>query len=428
VLILLLACSMADKWADTPTVQPTDGTDSGDSDTDTDADADTDADTGAISRGDLEISEIMANPDAVSDDVGEWFEVRSLASGDLDLAGIDVLDAQGAGFHVDGPLPLPAGGRVVLGVSADTTVNGGVPLDWAYSADDLKLSNDGDTIQLALDGVVLDEVAFTADFPLSEGASLSLSPDVAGPDANDTPDAWCPSVSVYGAGDRGTPGAANDACTAATDDADGDGVTTADGDCDDGDPAVHPGALEVPDGADDDCDGWVDERAPGVGDVVVTEIMRDPTTDDPATAEWFEVRNVTAGPLDLAGLIVSDDDDDNFSVGDGLVVAAGDWLVLGASADTSVNGDYAPDAVWPDGSFRLGNDADEIILTFGGAEIDAVRYDSHFPDDAGKAMNLDPRLTTAWDDDDADSWCNADDDYGSDDQKGTPGAENRECG
>ncbi len=42
-------------------------------------------------------------------------------------------------------------------------------------------------------------------------------------------------------------------------DRDGDGVTDADGDCDDADPAVYPGAEELCDGIDNDCDGEVDE-------------------------------------------------------------------------------------------------------------------------------------------------------------------------
>ncbi|MCO4772676.1 MAG: hypothetical protein KDA24_21775 [Deltaproteobacteria bacterium] len=42
-------------------------------------------------------------------------------------------------------------------------------------------------------------------------------------------------------------------------DQDGDGVTTCAGDCDDGDATVYPGASELVDGVDQDCDGTVDE-------------------------------------------------------------------------------------------------------------------------------------------------------------------------
>ena len=44
-------------------------------------------------------------------------------------------------------------------------------------------------------------------------------------------------------------------------DYDGDGVSIADGDCDDGDPAIAPGLDEVCDGKDNDCDGAFDEDA-----------------------------------------------------------------------------------------------------------------------------------------------------------------------
>lgn len=45
----------------------------------------------------------------------------------------------------------------------------------------------------------------------------------------------------------------------APEDADGDGWTVADGDCDDTDADVYPGALEWPDGIDNNCNGEVDE-------------------------------------------------------------------------------------------------------------------------------------------------------------------------
>ncbi|MBN2799974.1 MAG: hypothetical protein JXX28_12580 [Deltaproteobacteria bacterium] len=44
-----------------------------------------------------------------------------------------------------------------------------------------------------------------------------------------------------------------------TADTDGDGLSVADGDCDDNDPNTHPGAPELPDGRDNSCDGVADE-------------------------------------------------------------------------------------------------------------------------------------------------------------------------
>ena len=50
-------------------------------------------------------------------------------------------------------------------------------------------------------------------------------------------------------------------------DVDGDGRTPEEGDCDDRDEAVHPGAAEVCDGLDNDCDGLVDGEDLGDGDL-----------------------------------------------------------------------------------------------------------------------------------------------------------------
>ena len=44
------------------------------------------------------------------------------------------------------------------------------------------------------------------------------------------------------------------------DDADGDGVTSCDGDCDDSNPAVLPSATEICNEIDDDCDGLLNEE------------------------------------------------------------------------------------------------------------------------------------------------------------------------
>jgi hypothetical protein len=42
-------------------------------------------------------------------------------------------------------------------------------------------------------------------------------------------------------------------------DSHGDGFTIADGDCDDGDASVHPGAPDICDGKNNDCAGGIDD-------------------------------------------------------------------------------------------------------------------------------------------------------------------------
>mgnify|MGYP003694382023 CR=1 FL=1 len=48
------------------------------------------------------------------------------------------------------------------------------------------------------------------------------------------------------------------------DDADGDGYTACQGDCDDARASTHPGTVESCNGLDDNCDGQTDENALGL--------------------------------------------------------------------------------------------------------------------------------------------------------------------
>ena len=62
-------------------------------------------------------------------------------------------------------------------------------------------------------------------------------------------------------------------------DQDGDGYTVNDGDCDDGEPMVHPGADEICDGIDNNCDGLLDEE-PELGEKWYVDLDRDGCLDD----------------------------------------------------------------------------------------------------------------------------------------------------
>ncbi len=47
----------------------------------------------AIVAGDLVISEVMANPSAVSDTTGEWFEIYNSSGAAIDLNGLILMDS-----------------------------------------------------------------------------------------------------------------------------------------------------------------------------------------------------------------------------------------------------------------------------------------------------------------------------------------------
>ena len=111
-----------------------------------------------------------------------------------------------------------------------------------------------------------------------------------------------------------------------TSDGDGDGYSIADGDCHDVNPAINPGALEMLDnGWDDDCDGTVDDGTDiedADGDTVA---VADGDCDDADPAVYPGATEVAANGIDddCDGLV--DDGTDVADVdGDGVSVFAGD--------------------------------------------------------------------------------------------------------
>ncbi len=414
-LLSLLACSMAGQWdkAGTDPVADDSATDSADP-----------ADDTAVGDPTLVISEIMKDPDAVSDDYGEWFEVTNVGP-DTDLVGLAVQGADGNGFVVDGALPVASGSEVVFAVSADTAANGGLAPDYVYDVADLKLSNEGGSLTLVVGDQPVDTVAWD-NLPSVKGHAITLDPGALDPASNDLVESWCAAATPYGAGDFGTPGAANDSCEGAPRDSDGDGVTDAD-DCDPAEPDVYAGADELADGKDNDCDGWTDEQSPAPGSLVITEIMDDPDPTDDDSGEWFEILNVSRDPIELTGITVSDDRGESFGIGDVIVLEPESLMLFGASDDTSKNGGFVPDYLFDTQLFHLGNDADEILLSLDGVLIDGVAYDSDFPHQKGKSRSVDPIGMSSARNDDPAYWCEGDGDYGTDGNQGTPGGTNDSC-
>ena len=178
------------------------------SDCDTDTDGDAVVDCYDLEDGDVVITEFLADPTAVGDSDGEWFELHNPGSSDIYLDGAIVSDRDGDEFVID-HLEIPAGGNAVLTRNGVFEENGGVASDHDY--DGFTLANEEDEIIVnAATGAELDRVEYDALWPIAAGASTALG-DVSAD--NNSPENWCLSDAPFGDGDSGTPGAENDPCT-----------------------------------------------------------------------------------------------------------------------------------------------------------------------------------------------------------------------
>ncbi len=206
------------------------------------------------------------------------------------------------------------------------------------------------------------------------------------------------------------------------------GYAAESGDCDDTDDAINPGAIQFcGDGVDNDCSGD-DPDCPVEGDLLITEIMKDPANLGDSSGEWFEVYNASSNSIDLQGLMVSDDGGgETWLIDEALDLEVGGFAVM--ARDTAATTAY--DLIWS--GFQLVNTEDEVILsTYGtdgtdGTVIHSVYYDdTDWPDLAGASLSLDPDAFDTTSGADPANWCAGQSVYDTGDL-GTPGADNDDC-
>ena len=193
-------------------------------------------------------------------------------------------------------------------------------------------------------------------------------------------------TTTYGLGDRGTPGSANEECA-----------------------IVDVGAFLE-------------------GDLVVTEIMKDPSKVSDFKGEWFELYNASGLALDLYGLVFEDSFGDSFTINTQLLVNAGDYVLLAINSDATTNGGLpSVDYKFPSSTFRFYNGADDFWIVDGATLIDMVSYDTtSYPNTPGKSLSLDAASLDTVSNDDGASWCVGATTYGSGDY-GTPASANAAC-
>ncbi|MCB9678318.1 MAG: lamin tail domain-containing protein [Alphaproteobacteria bacterium] len=167
--------------------------------------------------GDLVFSELMINPEVVSDDMGEWVELYNTASYPIDVSGYTFHDLDYDSWELSGPFIVPPGGYYVLCAETDASLNGGVPCDGWFQrvslGGGLALANVPDEVVLSRpDGVEIDRLEYDETW-FTNGVAIGVDPSALDEDGNDDLDAWCDQVSVVSTGgEPGTPGQANDPC------------------------------------------------------------------------------------------------------------------------------------------------------------------------------------------------------------------------
>jgi hypothetical protein len=334
-----------------------------------------------LAAGDLVITEYMADPSAVLDGVGEWFEVY--VSRDVDLNGMTMgrNPANGADAVLDSEtcLRATAGSTLVFAKDIDATVNGGLPVvDYTF---DFTLVNSNGGLFVGVGTTILDAITWASAVA---GTSSNLDPDKFDTDTNDDPSYWCPGVDAYGDGDLGTPGAGNQQCQ-----------------------IVVPGSC-------DDNGIMRDIVYPQEGQIKITEYMANPNEVLDDNGEWFEIR--ADAEFDLNGLTLGREGKVvTVEVVECLRMMPGQYAVFARRADHLQNGGLMQvDALF---NFDMVNSNGRLFVAVGDVVLHDILYPSTSP---GSSASLDESDDT--------TWCtNTIDRYGPGDNTGTPGAPNPTC-
>jgi hypothetical protein len=170
---------------------------------------------GEAGAGAVIISEIMANPDDVPDEDGEWFEVYNPGDTDVDMEGWTISDTDDDNAFITESVVVPAGGFAVLCKNDDENANGGIACDYDFVSDsspnDFYIANGADELILSDSGTEVDRVEYdrNGDWPSQTGASMVYQDEPQG--NNNIAVAWSDATAREGrydepGSDLGSPG------------------------------------------------------------------------------------------------------------------------------------------------------------------------------------------------------------------------------
>jgi len=124
-------------------------------------------------------------------------------------------------------------------------------------------------------------------------------------------------------------------------------------------------------------------------DLVINEIMQNPSVVADADGEWFEIYNNGSVDVLLQNWTIKDAGTDNHTISSSLMINPGEYKVLGKNSNSSTNGGVTVDYQYS--GITLANGEDELVLiNTNGIVFDSVAYDggTTFPDPTGASMAL----------------------------------------
>jgi hypothetical protein len=164
------------------------------------------------------------------------------------------------------------------------------------------------------------------------------------------------------------------------------------------------------------------------GELLITEIMYDPTALADAAGEWFEIYNNTNHVINLKNLVIAKGDTEQHIITDSLDLQPGTYQVLTRTETTLTGEKYIYGT-----SISLNNTGAILsVSNFGtdgtdGTLICSVNYGAQdFPSASGASICLDPDHLNATDVSAGTAWCVSTSLYDTGDL-GTPGTANDNC-
>jgi hypothetical protein len=286
------------------------------------------------------VSELMIDPGAVDDDLGEWVELANLDPAPVNLLGWTLADLDRDRHTVQADLWLQPGQYVVLARHGDSAQNGGVAPAYVYNG--FQLGNEGDELLLLAPwGVEVDRAVWQGGAAVRRGASLERT-------GFDASGGWVPAHAAWpgSAGDLGSPGAGYLAPTPTP-------VPTASSTPTET-PSPPPTATPLPptETATPLPGAWPLAAEPGA--LVIDEVYY-----QTADQEFIVLRNTGAGPLDLTGWLVGDaalpgEREGLLALPAGVSIAPGALYVLARNGTAfSATWGRAPDAEWNETGAKL---------------------------------------------------------------------------